>query len=621
MPAAFNIGKSGIVVAFFFCFFLPLHEARASLPDAFKPNLAEQLYEAAIVAKLDRSPVWSALLHAENGSPNITDPDFLLSLPSFSLLSELQQTINFLYLGERGNVCRFPARYLWLRQQLSAPYLPLDACQNVIEFRQKAPIEHIALVFASERISQPASMLGHAFLKFSGKNDSGQEVSHAISFYTDADTLNLPKLLFDSLIIGKKGYFSLSPYQEMQQRYVDEEQRNIWEYQLTLDRFQMELIRLHILELKQSHLTYFFQKYNCATVINYILALSGKRMQENGWWVTPKELIKNADHAGLIGETVAITPSRWMVRALADQVPIEKRNLIVRQVKKGIAASYLDHSGSESAFTQLELARAYNQYAYLSGELDKNRWIENDRTFAAVKDDYFPSMSLNTSDQYNPRYTPGENQISISAQNAYGLPALALTALPISHTLSDDNRNYAGESSLQLFATTLLLPMSGGRPMLDQLTFFDMESLMPYDEITGGSSSHFRIAVEPQLNSQLDVNHVFETSGSFGLTKRFAQDVDIYSMGGGGVGYTGVSGFIYTTFEAGMIMREVWDMKSWLSLTRINSQVDSGTHYCKLALVQSKFIDSTHSLIFGWERDFNNQNQTNAIVLTLKKIF
>lgn len=618
---AISFMKSGLIAAFFLLLVRLASAAGATLPEVTSQNVAERLNEIAVTGQLYEMPVWSALLHAKNGHSNIADANFLLSLPDFSLARELQQTIDFLYHGDRRNVCRFPARYLWLRKQLDAPELPLDACPDVIEFRQKAPLDEIALVFASENIAQPASMLGHAFLKFSGKNEQGQEVAHAISFYTDAKTINLPKLLFDSMIVGKKGYFSLSPYYEKQQLYVDEEQRTIWEYQLTLDKFQRELIRLHLLELKQSHLTYFFQKYNCATLLNFILALSGKSMSDSAWWVTPKGLIKNAHQAGLIGDTQVITPSRWLARALAEQIPVVEQQSIRHQVQVGNVASNLDHSGSETAFIRLELAQAYNQYAYLTGELDKDLWIVNDHAISAVKTQYFQNMFLSTDDRFNPINTPGENQISISTQYDDGESALTLSVLPVSHTLSDDNRNYTSETSLQLFAATLKLPLQNGRPILDRLTIYDMQSLIPYDEFTGGLSGRFHIAVEPQKNSQLEVTHVFAISGALGLTKRIVQDIDLYSLGGGGVGYTGMHAFLYTTLEAGAILREIWDMKSMFSLTRTDNQIDKGSHYYTLSLNHSKYINNSLTLNLDWKKDFNNQNERNFIAIGLKKIF
>jgi hypothetical protein len=507
-----------------------------------------------------------------------------------------------------------------LRQQLDAPELPLDSCSDIVEFRQKAPLDEISLIFASETIAQPASMLGHAFLKFSGINEHGWEVSHAISFYTDIDTYNIPKLLFDSLVIGKKGFFSLSPYYEKQQRYVDEEQRNVWEYPLTLDKFQKELFRLHIIELKQTHLTYFFQKYNCATVLNFILALSGKTIPESGGWVTPLDVIKNAHQAGLINDVQVITPSRWLYRALATQVGAKEQQSIREQIKLGNVAD-LDMSGSDQAYVQLEFARAYNQYAYLVNGLSKDIWLANEHSIKEAETQNFLGKSLSADDRYNPLNTPGDSQVSYATQSDEIGQSFVLTLLPISHTLSDDNRNYANETSLQLFAVSFRLRFQHVRPELDRFTLFDMQSLMPYDEVTGGVSGRFHIAIEPQQDKNLEASHVLTTSGAIGLTKRITQDVDTYSLVGGGLGITGRRSYIYTTLEAGAILREVWNMKTLLSVVRTDNQIDNGTHYFTMRLSQSKFINKVNTINVDWLRDLNNNHQRNTVTISLKKIF
>lgn len=612
--------KSGLMAAFFLLL-LPWFASGASASEAARNYVTSQLKEAAILEQLHQSPVWSALLHSENGRYNIADTNFLLSLPKFSLSRELQETLDFLYQGEQGNVCRFPARYLWLRRQLSAPELPLEDCPDVVEFSQKAPLDTITLVFASENIARPASMLGHAFLKFSGKNGHGQNVSHAISFYTDANTINLPKLLFDSMVIGKKGYFSLTPYYEKQQLYVDEEQRNMWEYQLSLGKFQKELIRLHLLELKQSHLTYFFQNYNCATLLNFILQLSGKSMPRSGWWVTPKDVIKNAHQSGIIGDTSVITPSRWMVRALAEQVPVAEQETIRKKVRYGNVSNSLNRSGSEPAFIRLELARAYNQFTYLGGDMSKDVWIENDRDLNEIIMEFFPDKSLSTDYRYNPINAPGDSQISLAAIYDKGEHSLALTVLPLSHTVLDDNRNYTNETSLQLFATTVKFPLRDGRPKLERLTIYEMQTLMPRDKLTGGISGRFNISAEPQLNSRLEVSRAIGASGALGVTERITQDVDIYLLGGGGFGYTSGRSFLYSAVESGTILREVWGMKSLLSLTRTDNQVDRGSYYYTLVLDQSKFIGNENTINFEWKWDFNNEYKRNRIAISFKKIF
>lgn len=243
-------------------------------------GLVEQLQREARAQRLHESKVWHSLLHAAGTRAYVRDRNFLLSLPDFTPEAEMTRTIAFLYGGSPANVCRFPARYQFLRNRLHAPALPLQDCAEVSEFREKAPAERISLVFANENLAQPASMMGHGFLKIAGRDRSGNEVSHAISFYTE--TANIPKLLYESTVTGKPGYFTLSPYREAVEQYVNNEQRSVWEYPLQLAEPEKELLLLHLLELRQAQFTYCFQDYNCATLVYFELATAGERRDAAG---------------------------------------------------------------------------------------------------------------------------------------------------------------------------------------------------------------------------------------------------------------------------------------------------------------------------------------------------
>lgn len=617
MRAIYRITKSGLIAAFFL---LPaLLASAADFP--LTVNEVDKLKEQVVTEGIYNLPVWSALLHSKNQHANIADTSFILSHDNFSLASELKKTIEFLYRGDPNNVCRFPARYYWLRSISNIPQLPLDSCPEVIEFRSKAPIDVISIVFASERVSQPASMLGHSFLKLDGKNASGIELRHAITFYTDINTYNLPKLLFDSLVIGKPGFFALSPYDEMQRRYVDEEQRNLWEYELKLTDSQKELIRLHLLELKSTKLTYFFQKYNCATLLNFVISLSGKSMPENAWWLTPKDLMKNAQHAGLIRNTRIVTPSRWLFRSIAALIPVHEQRVIVQQVRQAKVESNYFASGDNMSFMQLELARAYNQYAYHMKELSRDVWATNEKEINAIKEHSFSDMFLTSDENNNPINTPGDRQISLAIQNDKGQNSILLNIIPASHVLLDDNRSYAAETSLQLFAASIKAPLYNEQPSLDRLIFFDMVSLLPHDEFTGGSSSKLHIAIEPQINAQLEKIQAFTINGALGITSRVTPDIDLYSLLGGGMGNASQNWYLFSTIEVGTIIREVWDMKSLISISRTNNQVDLRSNYNTALISHSKFLNSNNTLNLDWRLDLNEYSRRSLLSLTLKNIF
>ena len=79
--------------------------------------------------------------------------------------------------------------------------------------------------------------------------------------------------------------------------------------------------------------------------------------------------------------------------------------------------------------------------------------------------------------------------------------------------------------------------------------------------------------------------------------------------------------YLYSNLETGVIVREIWNMKTLLSLSRTDNQIDRGSHYYTLSLTQSKFIDKAHSFTLNWQRDANAYRTRNSVTLGLKRIF
>jgi hypothetical protein len=173
--------------------------------------------------------LWRNLLHVQSDRPLINDPDFILTNKHFSVQFEYQKNLEYATKAPAQYFCKFPARYMVFYERQLVPKPDISLCDDLKEFVEKAPVENVSLVFAAEDISSSSSMMGHLMLKIEGVNIDGLNVQHAISYFTDANTVNVPKLLFDSLIVGKDGYYTLSPYVERLRRYNINEQRNVWE--------------------------------------------------------------------------------------------------------------------------------------------------------------------------------------------------------------------------------------------------------------------------------------------------------------------------------------------------------------------------------------------------------
>lgn len=616
MRIADLFAKSGILAAFFYCLFLPATAVGAASSSS---GLSQSLDSLAREQRLHESPVWHSLLHASGTRAYLRDPNFLLSLPNFTPETELTRTIEFLYDGPSTNVCRFPARYQFLRKHLDAPALSLDGCPDVVEFRTRAPAERISLVFASENLAQPASMMGHAFLKISGRDQSGKELSHAISFYTETGTVNVPKLLYDSTVKGKPGYFTLSPYQEKLEQYINDEQRSVWEYHLQLDEADKELLLLHLLELKQARFTYFFQDYNCATLVYFILGTTSERLKHDGYWVTPRDVVQHAATAGLVEHTEVLTPDRWVIRALAQQLPASTLRETGSQVRRGLTPDAWGEGHDNAAFLQLMLAKTDNDYSFREGRLERSRWSQNREVIAQVRQRNFPHAHLEAGDDRNPLFAPPDKQLSFGVASVDGLPELRINFLPVSHFITDDNRRYFNENELLLFETEARVSRHG-TISLDHLTIYGIQALTPFDPLTGGVSGKFRIGIEQQRDEQLHKRRAGYISGAIGLTERFAGDIDAFALVGGGLGYARHT-YGYADIEIGVLVREVFNMKSMLTFDSIMGQIDSGNRYDTLRFTQSKFLDRTQTIQFELVQTRNRLSHETSASVIYKRLF
>ncbi|WP_290871554.1 DUF4105 domain-containing protein [Aquabacterium sp.] len=577
---------------------------------------------------LDAEPGWQALLHLKHGTPQIPDPAFLLSHTAFSPRAELHATLAALD-GPDGAqmVCRFPARYLWLRQALALPALPLDACPQWAELQRQAPAERISLVFASENLAQPSSMMGHLFLKVDGRRENGAEVSHAIAFFTDTATLNLPKLLFDSIVVGKPGYFVLKPYQEEAQQYALTEQRSLWEYSLQLDATQRRLLQAHLLELRPAHITYFFHRYNCATLVRHILGVAHPAIlqDDDAPLSTPRSVVRQAHEAGLVASSTVITPARWQVRALGDSLPPEvtervRQAVEARDTDLGLAPVGTGQDADTPAFLALSLARAYNTYLIGTQRVAAGPAQAYGQALARQQAERHPGMALELGEDKNPAQAPREGQLSLGWRVQGRTHQWRLGLMPVSHTLVDDNRRLMSESALRLFDSAWLVDADSGRVRLDHFTLYAVESYLPHDPLTGGWSGRFRIAVAAQDQLRHPDARAPLIEGAAGKTLRLAPDVDAHALLGAGWGWRH-GGYAYLQPQVGLIVREVWDMKTVLTWRRTTRPLGEALPGRALELSQAKVLGPRQSLVLGWQRTWQQGRSADQGQLVFKQLF
>jgi len=588
-----------------------------------------RIIKTAIEKNLHKYYIWKSLLQVTNNKINIKDPSFILSGDNFSLENELVKTIQSFFDVPNDSfkhpICRFPARFFWIKSELGLNdgIFPDVRCPELEEYLQRAPAEKIYLVFVSENVSQPSSMMGHVFLKLSGYDYYSSHIEHAVSFYTIIDTINIPLLIFKSTITGMNGFFSLLPYSEQAKKYLEVEDRNVWEYELDLSEESKMLMYYHIWELKDLQMRYLFTGYNCATVIYNILSLSSENFSKNNnqLWITPKDVVKETYQNNLIVGTKLIPSDKWNIRMLSEALDNNSIDYIYNLFnKKKFEHLELSEDITKSLY-QLELITSYSNYLYKHREIDKKELNTITNEISKATEEKIPQIPyyIDLSQYKSPLKTSDDSQLGLGYKMKKGRNNVKLYFLPASNSLSDDNREYFNENFLKLGELSLLINEKSIK--LESFQLYAMKSLIPWNKFVKGMSGEFRLGLEEHYDKKLK-NHVsVNVSGGIGLTKKISADINTYLLINGGPGYGKSRFYLYLYPEVGATIYEVMNMKTTFSYKYVYNQLGSRDFYHDFHITQSIFWQKKFKLSTSFERRFNERYSDNTFELMFHVYF
>ena len=279
---------------------------------------------AARQADLAHDPYWLTLLHYDRGLVGwrglIDEPRFWLSpTGKHDPQAELDATLAGLWAEppadvEQAVAARFPARAAFLAERLGfrLAELPVPGSPELQQTFADLGVRKAFLIFPTGFLRSPSSMFGHTLLLVQGRNQS-QLLSQAINYGAETNPNDSgPVSIAKGLAGGYDGYFSIRPYHRTVQEYSDLDQRDIWEYELTLTPAEIERMLAHVWELRGIGSAYFFFDENCS--FNLLFLLDAARpgsglIRQAGAWVIPSETVRWIGAAGLIG-TARYRPSR-----------------------------------------------------------------------------------------------------------------------------------------------------------------------------------------------------------------------------------------------------------------------------------------------------------------------
>ncbi len=255
-------------------------------------NDLELLIKQADTLQLANHPYWHKLLHykkhaatgleAVNGniSSEIISSNFFTSpLGSTNPRAELSATLTAFFKSpddkpDNHAQCRYIARYKWLRKQLdwSDISVPVVPCVEYDKWSRNNQIKSLSVIFATGYLDNPASYYGHILLKFN--SSSNILLDDSLNFgATIPDNENPIAYIFKGLFGGYTAGFSAKRFYKLNHTYIENDLRDMWQYDLNLSELELDQIISHSWELLGSSYVYYYLKENCAFRMAELLGL------------------------------------------------------------------------------------------------------------------------------------------------------------------------------------------------------------------------------------------------------------------------------------------------------------------------------------------------------------
>jgi hypothetical protein len=258
------------------------------------PAYAEELVARAHELHLADEVEWLRLGHWHRGASGdvrgeADGPLFWLATDGkANPAAELDATIRSIWAGETSDprvqhpFCRFPARLMWLDEQLhiEPSRLPRRQCKRYAQFVGKLRASSVALIFSSYYLNSPASAFGHTFLRIhKGGGAPGSELlDTGVDYAAVVDTTNALLYAIKGLAGLFPGTFHSMPFFYKVREYNDYESRDLWEYELDLSPRAVAMLVAHLWEEGSTYFDYFYLSENCSYHILAALEVSDPKL-------------------------------------------------------------------------------------------------------------------------------------------------------------------------------------------------------------------------------------------------------------------------------------------------------------------------------------------------------
>jgi len=489
--------------------------------------------------QLAQSRYWHILLHYKKtlrGAESvIDDPRFFLAQDGkYNPQAELEATLRAFFNppDDPANppLCRFIARYTWLREQLGfdEARLPVASCRKFEKTMEVIKPKAATLIFPAAYMNNPASMFGHTFINIETENRS-KLLSHAVNYSAFTTETNGLVFALKGLSGFYKGYFSILPYYEKVQEYSDINQRDIWEYRLNFIEAEVKKMVMHIWELQGIYAYYYFFDENCSYHILFLLEAARPALHltdRPNQWVIPIDTVRALQKAHVV-EAADYRPSkatkiRYSASLLGTQQQAAAIDLSRGAIDpESILRQDIPERDKKGMF---DLAAEYLQYSYVKKEIVKDRYTELFLRLLKARSTlgnkgaplYDPPAPADPVQGHN------SNRLALGFGVKKGTWFEEIRLRPAYHALIDYDGGYERGAQIQFMNAALRYYSAKNDVQLKSLDVIDIISLSPRDLLFKPLSWKVKTGFRQQLLRDGNDHLVYQlnTGGGFAYTSK-----------------------------------------------------------------------------------------------------
>ncbi len=255
---------------------------------------------------------------------------------------------------QQNLACQFPAR-IRLYEEWTHSRWPEPPCADFLQWKKRLSFHSLSMVYSTAYAGNPASVFGHNLLKINMQDpltaddpESGLALlDYGVAFQAQTNPDDGPVgYVLNGLFGGYPGFFFLQPYYELVNAYAYAENRDLWEFEFTLDPREKDLFLEHLWELiHQASASYYFTHVNCSTMLLEVLDAirpDWNLRQQNPGMVLPHHVMQEVA-SRTEGRRQNFWPSqRRIFERRWEGLSAQQREIFIQQIAAEPAMASLD---------------------------------------------------------------------------------------------------------------------------------------------------------------------------------------------------------------------------------------------------------------------------------------